>query len=39
MRSVRKVHFQIDGEYLGKVKEVNADIIPDALEIIVPEVS
>lgn len=37
MRSVKKVHFQIDGEYLGKVKEVHANIITDALEIIVPD--
>lgn len=36
MRSVKKVHFQIDGEYLGKVKEVKALLIPHALEIIIP---
>ncbi|MBC7777020.1 MAG: diacylglycerol kinase family lipid kinase [Phycisphaerae bacterium] len=36
MKSRKKVHFQVDGEYLGKVKEVNAVIIPDALEVIVP---
>lgn len=36
LRSVRKVHFQIDGEYLGKVNEVHATLLPDALEIIVP---
>jgi diacylglycerol kinase (ATP) len=39
MRSVKKVHFQVDGEYLGKVNEVNAVIIPHALEIIVPLVA
>ncbi len=38
MKSRRKVHFQIDGEYLGKVKEVNAIIAPNALQIIVPNV-
>lgn len=38
IRSARKVHFQVDGEYLGKVKEVKAVIIPDALEVIVPGV-
>jgi diacylglycerol kinase (ATP) len=37
MRSNKKVHFQIDGEYLGKVKEVNAVIVPYALQIIVPK--
>ncbi len=37
IRSSKKVHFQVDGEYLGKVKEVKAVLIPDALEIIVPE--
>jgi len=36
MKSAKKVHFQVDGEYLGKVKEVHAVIIPDALEVIVP---
>ncbi|HSN59881.1 MAG TPA: diacylglycerol kinase family protein, partial [Ferruginibacter sp.] len=36
MRSVRRAHFQVDGEYLGKVNEVNAAIITDALEMIVP---
>lgn len=36
MKSRRKVHFQIDGEYLGKVKEVNAVIAPNALQVIVP---
>lgn len=36
MRSSKKVYFQIDGEYLGKVKEVTAELIPDALHIIVP---
>jgi diacylglycerol kinase (ATP) len=36
MKSRRKVHFQIDGEYLGKVKEVNAIIVPNALQVIIP---
>lgn len=36
MRSAKKVHFQIDGEYLGKVKAVNAVLVPDALQIICP---
>lgn len=30
----KKVHFQIDGEYYGKVNELNAEIIPDAIRII-----
>jgi diacylglycerol kinase family enzyme len=38
MKSHKKVHFQIDGEYLGKVKEVNAAIVADALQIIIPNV-
>ena len=36
MKSRKKVHFQIDGEYLGKVKEINAVLIPNSLEIIIP---
>jgi len=32
-----KVHFQIDGEYLGKVKHVEANIVPGQLKILVPE--
>lgn len=36
LRSLKRVHFQVDGEYLGKVKEVKAVIIPDALEIMLP---
>lgn len=29
------VHFQIDGEYMGKVKAINAKIIPKAIKVIV----
>jgi diacylglycerol kinase (ATP) len=36
MQSAKKVHFQIDGEYLGKVKTVNAMLVPHALQIICP---
>ena len=36
IKSFRRVHFQIDGEYLGKVKEVKAVIMPDCLTMIVP---
>jgi YegS/Rv2252/BmrU family lipid kinase len=34
--SKRKVHFQIDGEYLGKLNEIQVNIIPNALTIMVP---
>lgn len=34
--SFRKIHFQVDGEYLGKVRAVKALIIPACLEIIMP---
>jgi diacylglycerol kinase family enzyme len=33
----RKVHFQVDGEYLGKVRSVNAEILPGQLNILLPE--
>ncbi|MEO5996846.1 MAG: YegS/Rv2252/BmrU family lipid kinase [Chitinophagaceae bacterium] len=32
----KKAHFQVDGEYLGKVNVVKAKLIPGALKIIVP---
>jgi diacylglycerol kinase (ATP) len=35
IRTKHNVHFQVDGEYMGKVKEVNASIIPAAINIIV----
>ena len=38
MRSKRKVHFQVDGEYLGMIKNVDATVMPNALQIIVPNV-
>ena len=34
----RKMDFQIDGEYEGKINKVTAQIIPSALNIIVPNV-
>ncbi len=37
MKSRKKVHFQIDGEYLGKVNAVTAKLVPDALLIKVPK--
>lgn len=33
----RKVHFQIDGEYKGKVNIVDAEILPGQLHILLPE--
>ncbi len=32
----RNVHFQIDGEYKGKINKVNADIIPKFINLILP---
>ena len=34
---VKKMHFQIDGEYQGRIKEVKAEMCPGILNIIVPE--
>jgi diacylglycerol kinase (ATP) len=36
VRSKHKVHFQVDGEYLGKINTVEADIMAGALHFIVP---
>jgi diacylglycerol kinase (ATP) len=36
IRSKHHLHFQVDGEYMGKIKEVKAEIIPAALNVIVP---
>ena len=33
----RKVHFQVDGEYIGKVHSIAAKILPGQLNILVPE--
>lgn len=38
MQTTRKVHFQVDGEYLGKVNKVEATLLPAAIKIIVPPV-
>lgn len=37
MKLTKKNHFQVDGEYLGKVSEVEAHLIPDAIQVNVPE--
>ena len=36
MTSRRSVYFQVDGEYMGKIKHLHAAIIPAAIRIIVP---
>lgn len=36
MRSKHHVHFQVDGEYLGKIHSLKAECLPGALQIIVP---
>ena len=33
----RVTHFQIDGEYLGKINSVSAQIIPSAIKVMVPK--
>jgi len=35
--TARAVHFQVDGEYLGKVKQVNAIMLKGQLNLIVPQ--
>jgi YegS/Rv2252/BmrU family lipid kinase len=34
--SRRHVHFQVDGEYIGKTKSIKAEIIPGALRMLIP---
>ena len=34
--SRRHVHFQVDGEYRGKVKKIKAEIVADALSVMLP---
>lgn len=36
MKSAKKAHFQVDGEYLGKTNNIKAVLLPGALEIVVP---
>jgi diacylglycerol kinase (ATP) len=35
IRSKHYAHFQVDGEYMGKVNRVSAYIVPDAIQVIV----
>ena len=39
LSSKRAMHFQIDGEYLGKTKKLVAEIIPEAISVLVPSAS
>ena len=36
IQTTAKFHFQVDGEYLGKVNRIEANIIEDAMMVIVP---
>ncbi|WP_336513893.1 diacylglycerol/lipid kinase family protein [Pollutibacter soli] len=36
IRSEKKLHLQIDGQYIGKVNHLQADLIPGALKMIIP---
>lgn len=36
VRCRKPVHFQVDGEYLGKVNHLDAELVPDALVVMVP---
>ncbi len=38
IKTKKKVHFQMDGEYLGKLNEIQVKIIPNAITIMVPSV-
>jgi lipid kinase, YegS/Rv2252/BmrU family len=37
VQSKRKVHFQVDGEYLGKIHTIEAKILPGAITMILPD--
>jgi diacylglycerol kinase (ATP) len=36
IKTRHKVHFQVDGEYIGKVNEVNAKLLPAAITVVIP---
>ena len=36
LTSKRNLHFQVDGEYLGKTKKLIAEILPEAISVLVP---
>lgn len=33
----KPAHFQVDGEYVGKVRDINAKLLPDSLNVLVPK--
>lgn len=35
----KAAHFQVDGEYVGKVRDIAAKLLPDSLKVLVPEES
>jgi len=37
LETIRRVHFQIDGEYLGKINTLNAKILPHYINIVLPK--
>ncbi|MBA4851979.1 diacylglycerol kinase family protein [Emticicia sp. BO119] len=37
MHTKKRVHFQIDGEYLGKIQSLKVELIANALDVVVPE--
>jgi YegS/Rv2252/BmrU family lipid kinase len=37
LETPRRVHFQVDGEYLGKINQVSASILPGQLKLIIPK--
>ena len=37
INTLKNVHFQIDGEYMGKIKNITAQIIPGIIKLILPE--
>jgi len=36
IKTKHKVHFQVDGEYIGKVNEINAKLLPAAITVVIP---
>jgi len=36
IETTRKIHFQIDGEFIGRVTKVNAQIVPAQLDLLLP---
>jgi len=37
IKAKHKAHFQVDGEYMGKVNQIDAELFPAAISVIVPE--